>query len=127
MEISGSCKFCGQTSLQNVEKENDDKQADLLATQCCSCEGAMTDQQIKRGLKKIEKLFRRKNVKIADLEKVSDEQISILNDAVSKIAYGEFLNATYQFNAGIKAAISKNAKQQIVVSRTNTRTCKLAD
>ena len=126
MEISGSCKFCGQTSLQNVEKENDDKQADLLATQCCSCEGAMTDQQIKRGLKKIEKLFGEK-CEDSGFRKVSDEQISILNDAVSKIAYGEFLNATYQFNAGIKAAISKNAKQQIVVSRTNTRTCKLAD
>ena len=109
MDASGNCSFCGQGIMDDQE---------------CSCIGALQDRHVARGLEKVEMLFG-DGCEERGFKKVTDEQIIILNDAVKKVAYDEILNATYQLGNGIKAKVSKNAKNQVEVLRTNTRTYKL--
>lgn len=122
-EVSGNCKFCGQGLMVDV-KDGDIQNADMLATQECSCTGALHDRQLKRGLEKVEMLFGEQCEELG-FKPVTEEQIDVLNEAVRRVAYDEILNATYQLGYGVKAKVGHNSKGQIEVTRTNTRAYKL--
>lgn len=54
-------------------------------------------------------------------QEVSEEVIAILNAAVLRVCIGEVEKISMNLPGGIKAAISRNSKEEIKVERTETK------
>lgn len=124
MEISGNCKFCGQGILLNVDEGIDQKQADEIACNKCYCYGALKDRELKNANEKLDLLFG-DGCDTYGFEKLPEDQFNILAEAVKQRVYENYLSISFSFGSGIKAKVSRNAKGEIEINRTQTNTYKL--
>ena len=75
-------------------------------------------------IKKLDQLFGEECNKYG-FEMLPEDQFVILTEAVKQRVYENYLSVTFSFGSGIKAKISRNAKSEIEINRTQTNTYKL--
>lgn len=112
------CRCCGQVVSFTAEGALTEGIAGELATLNCDCEEAEAYQrcmqQEKKAMANVQELF-------GEGQGVSEEVIAILNAAVLRICNGEMEKLNLNLPGGIKAAISRNSKEEIKVERTETK------
>jgi hypothetical protein len=112
------CRYCGQVVSFTAGGALTEEIAGEMAALNCDCEEAVAYQrcmqQEKKAMANIQELF-------GEGQEVSEEVIAILNAAVLRVCIGEVEKISMNLPGGIKAAISRNSKEEIKVERTETK------
>lgn len=117
--LTGYCKFCGQSSHVAAVEGEAQETLDEKATKQCGCEAA------KKYTESIERTEKAKN-RIAELfgptaeKPISEETVNILFAAVDAIENKSMKGITVEIGKGSKAKVAKMAKESIKVERMET-------
>ena len=57
IEVTGVCHYCGQSQVMVLRDECTKVQADTMATNRCSCSGALTARNASESADRVERLF----------------------------------------------------------------------
>lgn len=111
MENIGSCRYCGQTAILDVEVATKDT-ADEEATLKCNCDGA---KNYKYKLERIKKA--NDNIELAFHESYHDTEY-LLKAAVPALIDYKIAKMTVDTGAGTKGEIKLTNKGNIKVSKS---------
>ena len=119
-EYTGTCKFCGQMGTANGKAGLSETEINELITYHCGCEKAKEyakqKEQIQKAKARISETFGP-----AAGEKALDENIvENLVSFVDIIAEKKTQSVTVDMGRGLKARVSRTAKDSIKVERTET-------
>lgn len=119
---TAECRFCGQLVQLDGDCELTEKQAEEEAAMRCKCAEAAEYQKMRKrkekALKNISLLFGED----AGPEKRIDENIvDILKTAAEEICSENIEKISLNMWGGVKASVSRNAKGEINVERTETK------
>lgn len=125
---TAECRFCGQLVQLDGDCELTEKQAEEEAAMRCKCAEAAEYQKMRKrkekALKNISLLFGED----AGPEKRIDENIvDILKTAAEEICSENIEKISLNMWGGVKASVSRNAKGEINVERTETKKKKLTE
>lgn len=125
---TAECRFCGQLVQLDGDCELTEKQAEEEATMRCKCAEAAEYQKMRKrkekALKNISLLFGED----AGSEKQIDKNIvDILKTAAEEICNENIEKISLNMWGGVKASVSRNAKGEINVERTEIRKKKMTE
>lgn len=126
---TAKCRFCGQMTQIEADKELTAAQAEEQATMTCNCTEAVEYQKEKQRKEKammnVSALF---GENAAPDKRCAEGIVNILKAAVEEIYTGGLAKVTLNLRGGgVKASISQNAKGEINVERTETKKQKLTE
>ena len=110
---TGSCSFCGQTKIIQVPEEWEQGQINEAVTCECECEQAQAYAKAKerkdKAKKKVNELFGAEDV------------VNLLIATVDAIEDKHMKGITVDVGHGVKAKVSKMAKESIKVERSENK------
>ena len=110
---TGSCSFCGQTKIIQVPEEWEQGQINEAVTCECECEQA---QAYAKAKKRVNELFG------GGAEKpVAEDVVNLLIATVDAIEDKHMKGITVDVGHGVKAKVSKMAKESIKVERSENK------
>ncbi len=120
VEKNGECAFCGQQRIIQVPEDWEQGQINEAATLQCDCEAAQEYAKAKerkdKAKKRITELFG------SGAEKpVADDVVNLLLSTVDAIEDKHMKGITVDVGHGIKAKVSKMAKESIKVERSENK------
>lgn len=120
VDKTGSCSFCGQTKIIQVPEEWEQGQINEAVTCECECEQAQAYAKAKerkdKAKKRINELFG------SGAEKpVAEDVVNLLIATVDAIEDKHMKGITVDVEHGIKAKVSKMAKESIKVERSENK------
>lgn len=125
---TAKCRFCGQLVQLDGDCELTEEQAEERAAMLCKCAEAVGYQKIRKrkekALKNISLLF---GEKAAPEKRIDESLISILEKAAEEICSENMEKISLNLWGGVKASVSKTAKGEINVERTETKKRKLTE
>ena len=125
---TAKCRFCGQMTQIETDKELTQPQAEEQATMTCNCTEAVEYQKEKqRKEKAMMNVFALFGENAAPDKRCGEGIVNILKAAVEEIYTGGLAKVTLNLRGGVKASISQNAKGEINVERTETKKQKLTE
>lgn len=120
VEKTGSCSFCGQTKIIQVPEEWEQGQINEAVTCECECEQAQAYAKAKerkdKAKKRVNELFG------GGAEKpVAEDAVNLLIATVDAIEDKHMKGITVDVGHGVKAKVSKMAKESIKVERSENK------
>ena len=120
VEKTGSCSFCGQTKIIQVPEEWEQGQINEAVTCECECEQAQAYAKAKerkdKAKKRVNELFG------GGAEKpVAEDVVNLLIATVDAIEDKHMKGITVDVGHGVKAKVSKMAKESIKVERSENK------
>ena len=110
---TGSCSFCGRTKIIQVPEEWEQGQINEAVTCECECEQA---QAYAKAKKRVNELFG------GGAEKpVAEDVVNLLIATVDAIEDKHMKGITVDVGHGVKAKVSKMAKESIKVERSENK------
>lgn len=116
---TGYCRFCGQTGMVRVLDGWDQEDIDDAATCQCGCDRAKkyaeSKERVLKAKKRINELFG------SSAEKpVENDVVELMLSTVDAIEEKYMKGITIDIGQGVKAKVSKMAKESIKVERSET-------
>ena len=120
VEKTGSCSFCGQTKIIQVPEEWEQGQINEAVTCECECEQAQAYAKAKerkdKAKKRVNELFG------GGAEKpVAEDVVNLLIATVDAIEDKHMKGITVDVGHGVKAKVSKMAKESIKVELSDNK------
>ena len=120
VDKTGSCSFCGQTKIIQVPEEWEQGQINEAVTCECECEQAQAYAKAKerkdKAKKRVNELFG------SGAEKpVAEDVVNLLIATVDEIEDKHMKGITVDVGHGVKAKVSKMAKESIKVERSENK------
>lgn len=116
---TGYCKFCGQSGIIYAPKTRSQEEVNEAATCRCECDEAKkyaeSKERVQKAKNRITELFG------SNAERPIDQDVvTIMLDVVDAIEARHMKGVTIDVGQGVRAKVSKMAKESIKVERTET-------
>ena len=119
VSATANCKFCGQGRIVSVPKDATPEEIEEAATLACGCEAAKgyaeSVARVGKAKKRVVELFG----PCAD-RPVDNSVVDIMLSVVDAIEKKSMKGISVDVGQGVKAKVSKMAKESIKVERTET-------
>lgn len=120
VDKTGSCAFCGQNKIITVPEEWEQGAINEAVTCECECEQAQAYAKAKerkdKAKKRINELFGSSSEK-----PIADDVVNLLVATVDAIEDKHMKDITVDIGHGVKAKVSKMAKESIKVERSENK------
>lgn len=116
---TGYCRFCGQAGMVHALREWSQDQVDEAVTCKCECDEAKkyaeSKERVQKAKSRITELFG------SSAERPIDQDVvTVMLDVVDAIEARAMKGITIDVGQGVRAKVSKMAKESIKVERTET-------